>query len=129
MTSHRSAIVSHMRVLIQILLFLRLPQTDRKILRAFPLMDISSMKGTPLYTAMQIAALLFNISYLFLDLVTDDLVRIQIQIKAGTVASVNRRALRLVCVVYNTVFAVLHISVNFAIEVCAETVMQVLFVV
>lgn len=118
-----------MHVLIQILLFLRLPQTDRKILRAFPLMDISSMKGTPLYTAMQIAALLFNLSYLFLDLVPDDLVRIQIQIKAGTVASVNRRALRLVCVVYHTVFAVLHISVNFHVEVRAEPVMQVLFVV
>ena len=64
-----------------------------------------------------------------LDFIPDDLICIQMKIETASVSSVYRCILRLVSIVYDTVFSILHIRMHFHVEVCAEPFVKVVLIV
>ena len=77
----------------------------------------------------QLIPAFFFLSRNFLDLVPNNLISLKIKIKTSSVSLIDCRTLRLICVIHNAEFSVLHIRVNFNIKVCAEPLVNVPFIV
>ena len=61
-----------------------------------------------------------------LDLIPLNFVCFHMKFKAAAIASVNHRILWLIGIIYHTVFAVLHVCMNFHIVVCGIPAVQLL---
>ena len=85
-----------------------------------PHINVFAVKGVPHSTARLFPAL---------QIIPFDLVCVHVQGKAASIAGVDGGVLRLIGVVYHTIFAVLNVGVHLDIVVRAEPFVQVGFIV